>query len=43
MPANLENSAVSTGLEKASFLSNPNKGKNVQITAQLYSFLMLTR
>ena len=24
MPANLENSAVATGLEKVSFLSNPN-------------------
>ena len=26
MPANLENSAVATGLEKVSFQSNPNKG-----------------
>ena len=26
MPANLENSAVSTGLEKVSFHSNPKKG-----------------
>ena len=26
MPANLENSAVATGLEKVSFHSNPNKG-----------------
>ena len=27
MPANLENSAVSTGLEKVSFHSNPNEGQ----------------
>ena len=27
MPANLENSAVATGLEKVSFHSNPKKGK----------------
>ena len=26
MPANLENSAVATGLEKVSFHSNPKKG-----------------
>ena len=26
MPANLENSAVATGLEKGSFHSNPKKG-----------------
>ena len=26
MPANLENSAVATGLEKVSFLSNPKEG-----------------
>ena len=26
MPANLENTAVATGLEKVSFLSNPKKG-----------------
>ena len=40
MPANLENSAVATGLEKVSFHSNPQKkvmAKNVQATAQLYS------
>ena len=28
MPANLENSAVATGLEKASFHSNPKKGND---------------
>ena len=27
MPANLENSAMATGLEKVSFHSNPKKGK----------------
>ena len=39
MPANLENSAVATGLEKVSFHSNPKKAmpKNVQTTAQLHS------
>ena len=37
MPANLENSAVVTGLEKVSFHSNPKKRqmpKNVQTTVQ---------
>ena len=46
MPANLENSAVVTGLEKVSFHSNPKEGampKNVQITAQLHSFHMVAR
>ena len=39
MPANLENSAVATGLEKISFIPIPKKGnaKNVQTTAQLHS------
>ena len=40
MPADLENSAVATGLEKVSFHSNPPKRampKNVQTTAQLHS------
>ena len=39
MPANLENSAVATGLEKVSFHSNPRKAmpKNVQTTAQSHS------
>ena len=38
MPANLENSAVATGLEKVSFHSNPKKAvpKNAQTTAQLH-------
>ena len=40
MPANLENSAVATGLEKSVFIPIPKKGnaKNVQTTAQLHSF-----
>ena len=40
MPANLENSAVATGLEKASFHSNPKERqcqKIAQTTTQLYS------
>ena len=38
MPANLENSAVATGLEKDSFQSQRKaKPKNVQTTAQLHS------
>ena len=46
MPANLENSAVATGLEKVSFYSNPKEmqwQKNVQTTAQLHSSNMLTK
>ena len=39
MPANLENSAVATGLEKVSFHSNPKERqcKEAQTTAQLHS------
>ena len=40
MPANLENSAVATGLEKAVFIPIPKKKampKNAQTTAQLHS------
>ena len=40
MPANLENSAVATGLEKVSFHSNPKRKampKNAQTTTQLDS------
>ena len=33
MPANLENSAVATGLEKVSFHSNPKESSNYRITA----------
>ena len=40
MSANLENSAVVTGLENVSFCSNP---KDVETTIQLYSFHMLAR
>jgi len=44
MLANLEDSAVATGLEKVSFHSNPKEGqmpKNIQITTQLRVFHML--
>ena len=40
MPANLENSAVATGLEKVSFHSNPKERhcqKNAETTTQLHS------
>ena len=39
MPANLENSAVVTGLEKSVFIPIPKKGnrKDAQTTAQLHS------
>ena len=38
MPANMENSAVATGLERVSFHSNPKTmPKNVQTNAQLHS------
>ena len=46
MPANLENSAVATGLEKVSFHSNPKRKampKNIQTTAQLHSSHTLTK
>ena len=38
MPANLENSAVATGLEMVSFHSKPNESdpKNAQTTTQLH-------
>ena len=37
MPANLENSAAATGLEKSVFIPIPKKGneKNIQTTAEL--------
>ena len=41
MPANLENSAVATGLEKISFHSSPKD--NVQIFIQLHLFHMLPK
>ena len=46
MPANLENTAVATGLEKVSFHSNPKKKampKNAQTTTQLHSSHMLVK
>ena len=44
MPINLENSAVATGLEKISFLSQRKAmPKNVQITTLLRSFHTLAR
>ena len=45
MPANLENWAVATGLEKVSFHSNPKKGQcqRMLTTTQLHSFHMQTR
>ena len=45
MPANLENSAVATGLEKVSFHSNPKEAmpKNAQTTTQLHSSHMLVK
>ena len=47
MTANLENSAVATGLEKVSFHSNPIERQcqttNVQTTAQLHSFHILAK
>ena len=45
MPANLENSAVATGLKRSVFIPIPKKGnaKNVQTTAQLHSSHMLAK
>ena len=45
MPANLENSAVATGLEKVSFIPNKRSAmpKSVQTIIQLYSFHMQAR
>ena len=46
MPANLENSAVSPGLEKVSFHSNLKRKampKNAQTTTQLHSSHMLVK
>ena len=46
MPANLENSAAATALEKVSFYSNFKKKamtKKVQSTTLLHSFNMLAR
>ena len=45
MPANLENSAVATGLERSVFIPISKKGnaKECSITVQLNSFHMLAR
>ena len=46
MPANLENLAVATGLEKVSLHANPRKKampKNIQTTTHLHSFHMLAK
>ena len=45
MPANWENSAVATGLEKVSFPSNQRKAmpKNAQTNAQLHSSHVLVK
>ena len=37
MPANLENSTVATGLEKASFHSNPKEGQSQRMFKLLHS------
>ena len=45
MPADLENSAVATGLKKGQFLFQSQRRampKNVQTTVQMHSFHMLT-
>ena len=45
MSANLENSAVATGLKMSVFIPIPKKGKpkNVETTAQSHSFHMLSK
>ena len=42
MPANLENLAVATGLEKVSFHSNPQKGQRQRMFKLLYKYTFLT-
>ena len=42
MPANLENSAVATGLEKVSFHSNPKERQCQRTLKLLYSYTHLT-
>ena len=41
MPANLENSAVATGLEKVSFHSNPKKG-NVKECSNCHTIALIS-
>ena len=43
MPANLENSAVATGLEKASFHSNPKERQCQRMLKLLHNCTLLTR
>ena len=43
MPANLENSAVATGLEKVSFLSNPKERQCQRMLKLLHNCTHLTR
>ena len=42
MPANLENSAVATGLEKVSFHSNPKEGQHQRMFKLLHNCTHLT-
>ena len=42
MPANLENSAVATGLEKVSFHSNPKESQCQRILKQAHNYTHLT-
>ena len=42
-PANLENSAVATGLEKVSFHSNPKERQSPQMLKLLHNCTHLTR
>jgi len=43
MPANLENSAVATGLEKVSFQSNPKERQCQRMLKLLHNCTRLTR
>ena len=43
MPANLENSAVATGLEKVSFHSNPKEKQCQRMFKLVYNCIHLTR
>ena len=43
MPANLENSAVATGLEKVSFHSNPKERQCQRLLKLLHDYTHLTR
>ena len=43
MPANLENSAVATGLEKVSFHSNPSKKDNAKQYSKYHTIALISR